>query len=68
MAMVMLPAPSRDIAAAEYVEKAIAAPKGLYDGAAHVVAENTQFGAAHEVQLEPPSEFATAPAADQMAI
>jgi hypothetical protein len=68
MVMVMLPAPSRDTAAEEYVEKATAAPEGLYEGAAQDVAENTQFGAAHEVQLEPPNEFATAPSADQMAI
>ena len=65
MAIVMLPAPSRDTAAAAYFEKAAAALEGLYEGTAH--AENTQVPA-HASQLAPPKEFGTLPAADQMAI
>ena len=65
---VRLPAPSREEAAALYVEKATAAPEGLYEGAAHVDVENTQLGAVHAVHVAPPSELATAPEAAHMAI
>ncbi len=65
---VRLPAPSREEAAALYVDSATAAPEGLYEGAAQVDVENTQLGAVHAVQVAPPSELATAPEAAQMAI
>jgi len=65
---VRLPAPSREEAAALYVDRATAAPVGLYEGAAHVDVEKTQLGAVHAVQVAPPSELATAPEAAQIAI
>ena len=48
---VRLPAPSREEAAALYVDRATAAPVGLYEGAAHVDVEKTQLGAVHAVQV-----------------
>jgi len=43
MDMVMLPAPSRATAGAAYVDREVAAPKGLYEGRAQVCAEYTQL-------------------------
>jgi hypothetical protein len=43
MAMVMLPAPSRDTAGGAYVDREVAVPKGLYEGRAQVCAEYTQL-------------------------
>ena len=65
---VRLPAPSRAVAAVVYLEKATAAPEGLYEGAKQLEEVSTQALAAHWVQEPPPKEFATLPAADQMAI
>jgi len=66
---VRLPAPSRAVAAAVYVEKATAAPEGLYEGAKQFEdVVGLQALVAHAVQVVPPNELATLPAADQMAI